>query len=103
MNSMARAQKLKELRARTDQELVSVIESELSLHFAHLTQEKKSEGDSDRARVRAENALGDTLKLLSKVEDGSERERLQRKLAQLRKALDRESAPDESHVQAAYS
>ena len=79
MNSMARVSKLAELRARTDRELVNVIENEveLGLHLA--------------------------LKLLPKVEDRSERRRLERKLKQIREALDRESVPSESRVQAAYS
>ncbi len=79
MNGMARVSKLAELRARTDRELVSVIGNEVELG-PHLA-----------------------LKLLPKVEDRSERRRLERKLKQIKEALDRKSVPNESRMQAAYS
>jgi hypothetical protein len=106
MRATLELSKLAELRAKTDQELVKIIDNELErgLRSALMTERAKSASDSDSAQpphIRAETTYADALKLLPVVDDHSERRRLERKLKQLREALDRPSAPDESWVKAA--
>ena len=108
MSATLELSKFAELRAKTDQELVKIIDNELErgLHFAIMTEGAKPASDSDSARppdIRAETAYAEALKLLPVVDDHSERRRLEKKLRQLREALDRPSTLDESWAQAAYS
>ena len=92
--------KLAELRAKTDRELAAVIQDELDLglDLVLLAAKKRSTSAADQARLKAENAL----KLLARVEDTSERQRLLGTLKHLQEALIRVSA-GESCAQAAYS
>ena len=108
MSATFELSKLAELRAKTDQELVNIIDSELErgLRTAFMTEAAKEASDSDSAQlphIRAEAAYAEALKLLPMVDDHSERRRLEKKLRQLREALDRPSTLDESWAQAAYS
>jgi hypothetical protein len=108
MSATLELSKLAELHAKTDQELIQVIDSDLErgLHSALMTEGAKSASDSDSAQpshIRAETAYAEALKLLSMVDDHSERIRLEKKLRLLREALDQPSTPDESWALAAYS
>ena len=93
MSTTLELSKLAELRAKTDQELVKVIDKELErgLHFALMTEGVKEASDSDSAQqpnIRAEAAYAEALKLLPMVDRHSERRRLEKKLRQLRETLD---------------
>ena len=108
MSATLELSKLAELRAKTDQELIKIIDNELErgLHSALMTEAAKEASDSDSAQpphIRAETAYAEALKLLPMVDDRSERRRLEKKLKQLREALDRPSTPVESWALAAYS
>ncbi|PYT23202.1 MAG: hypothetical protein DMG57_32810 [Acidobacteria bacterium] len=93
MSSVSIYSKLAELRAKTDQELVNLIDEELNLGFrVALT-----------APVTAAKAYTEAQKLTHKVEDPGERRRLESKLSQLRETLDGLSAPDILRVFAACS
>src|SRR5579864_4662137 len=96
--------KLAELRVKTDQELVRIINDQLErgLRLTLIAEGKSSTRTFHSTEpLHAEKAYAEGMKLLPMVEDPSERRRLERK--QLREALDRPSAPDESWAQAAYS
>lgn len=108
MSNTAEFSKLAELRVKTDRELVRIIEGELErgLRLALIGPGPKIVNHFDSTKpphASAAKAYADAVKLLPKVDDMTERGRLQSKLKQLREALDRVSAPDESRVQAAYS
>ena len=108
MSATLELSKLAELRAKTDQELVNIIDGELErgLRTAFMTEAAKKASDFDSVQpphIRAETAYAEALKLLPMVDDHSERRRLEMKLRQLREALDRPSTLDESWAQAAYS
>ena len=108
MSSVSTLFKLAELRAKTDRELVWVIdrELELGLRFALLAEQTETANGLGPARgshVRAEAAYAEAAKLLPRVDDPGERRRLERKLKHLRDALGRRSAPHEARVQLAYS
>ena len=109
MSATLELSKLAELRAKTDQELVNIIDGELErgLRTAFMTEAAKKASDFDSAQpphIRAEAAYAEALKLLPMVDDHSERRRLEKKLRQLLEALDRPSTPaDESWTQTAYS
>jgi hypothetical protein len=83
-----RSSKLAELRAKTDRDLAAVIDNalELGLLLAY------NETEVDPAGVlyrRAADIYVDTVMLIAVVKDASEQQWLERKLAQLRKDLDR--------------
>ena len=85
--------KLAELRARTDRQLIQIINNELErgLHFALLRTEPHSAydlGDTETAAAEAENACAYALSLVSRVDDAEERQRLESKVLRLRAALD---------------
>ncbi len=88
---MSNVSKLAELRGKTDRQLIHIINNELELGL-HLTLTVETSfaydfSNKELPHVRAEKACDDALRLLSKVDDISERQRLQRKLDQLREAL----------------
>src|SRR5690242_8753860 len=101
MSATLELSKLAELRAKTDQELVEVIDNELErgLSFAVMTEGAKPVPP----QIRAKTAYAEAMKLLPVVDDRSERRRLEKKLRQLREALDRPSMLDESWALAAHS
>jgi hypothetical protein len=89
MSATAQPSKLAELRAKTDRELVSIIDNavELGLLLA------ANEFGVDPAGVlhrRAADIYADTVMLIEKVENVQEQRRLEEKLRQLRNALDRQ-------------
>jgi hypothetical protein len=89
MSATAQPSKLAELRAKTDRELVSIIDNavELGLLLA------ANEFDVDPAGVlhrRAADIYADTVMLIEKVENVQEQRRLEEKLRQLHNALDRQ-------------
>ena len=93
MSATLELSKLAELRAKTDQELVKVIDNDLErgLHSALMTEGTRSASDSVSAlqpHIRAETAYAEALKLLPMVDCHSERRRLEKKLRQLRETLD---------------
>jgi hypothetical protein len=95
MSDTAKRSKLTELRAKTDRDLVRIIDNALEIGLLLAA----NEPDVDPAGVlhrRAADIYADTLMLASKVEDVGERRRLEEKLKQLRKSLDR-------HMQTASS
>ena len=88
MSATAPLSKLAELRAKTDEDLVRIIDNavEIGLLLA------ANEPDVDPVGVlhrRAADIYADTVMLVEKVENVGERRRLQEKLGQLRKSLDR--------------
>jgi len=92
MLKLSNVSKLAELRAKTDRQLIHVINSELDrgLHLA-LQAEAKSAYDCDGVappHVEAEKACAYALSLISRVDDTSERRRLESKLTRLGAALD---------------
>lgn len=76
------------LRARTDRELVALIEAALERGLLLLCQHPNGDGE------KAEQAHDEAVKLLSLVYEfsGSDRRRLDTKLAELRSALDADMA-----------
>jgi hypothetical protein len=93
MTKMSNVSKLAELRAKTDRQLIQIINTELErgLHLALLAAETKSGYDSDGAElpyVVAEKTCAYALGLVSRVDDTNERRRLESKLTRLRAALD---------------
>ena len=88
MSATAPLSKLAELRAKTDEDLVSIIDNALEAGLLLAA----NESDVDPAGVlhrRAADICADTVMLVEKVENVGERRRLQEKLRQLRKSLDR--------------
>jgi hypothetical protein len=88
MSATAQPSKLAELRAKTDRDLVSIIDNavELGLLLA------ANEFDVDPAGVlhrRAADIYANAVMLAEKVENVREQRRLEEKLRQLRKRLDR--------------
>ena len=84
---MSATSKLAELRAKTDRELVSIIDNALEVAVLLAA----NEPDVDPAGVlhrRAADIYADTLMLASKVEDVGERRRLEEKLRELRETLE---------------
>jgi len=93
MSSASVYSKLAELRAKTDHELVRLIDDQLNLGFrVALT-----------APATAAKVYAEARKLTDKVEDPGERRRLESKLSQLRETLDGLSAPDILQMFAACS
>jgi hypothetical protein len=90
MNATAHLTKLAELRAKTDRDLVSIIDNAVEVGVLLAA----NETDVDRAGVlhrRAADIYADTVMLPSKVEDVRERRRLEEKLRRLRNALDEQA------------
>ncbi|HUJ22497.1 MAG TPA: hypothetical protein VLX58_13280 [Bryobacteraceae bacterium] len=94
---MPKISKLAELRAKTDQELVKIIDDRLDLE---LRMASRIQVQSGAAKSRAEKSCREVSKLLSKVEDPEERRRLHQKFARLREALG-DSATSKPTLQAA--
>jgi hypothetical protein len=89
MSAMAQLSKLAELREKTDKELVSIIDNALETGLLLAA----NEDDVDPAGVlhhRAADIYTDTAMLVEKVENVREQRRLEGKLRQLRKSLDRQ-------------
>lgn len=89
---MSNVSKLAELRAKTDRQLIQIINSELDrgLHLALVNAEANSAYDFHGAEppvVEAEKACAYALGLVSKVDDTNERRRLESKLIRLGAAL----------------
>jgi hypothetical protein len=87
MTAISEVFKLAELRAKTDQQLVSLIDNALDLGMLLAANER----DVDPAGVlhrRAADIYGDTVMLVEKVEDVREQRRLEEKLSQLRDTLE---------------
>ena len=85
--------KLAELRARTDRQLIQIINNELErgLHLALLPAEADSAyhfGVTELHDAEAEKVCAYALSLLSRVDDTNERRRLESKVLRLRAALD---------------
>ena len=98
MSSTSQLSKLAELRVKTDQELAGIIDSELEfgIHSAFKS--------TDSPYLLARQAHDEALKLLPLIDDLTERRPLERKLQQLREALDGlSSTPDQLEVQTACS
>ena len=88
MSATAQLSKLAELRAKTDQDLVSIIDHALQVGLLLAAKEP----DVDPAGVlhrRAADIHANTVMLVAKVENVRERRRLEEKLRQLRKSVDR--------------
>ena len=97
MSATAQLFKLAELRAKTDRELVLLINNALDLGLLLVG----NEDDVDPAGVlhgRAADIYADTVMLVAVVENVRERRRLEGKLRQLRDALDRKVQSAEASV-----
>jgi hypothetical protein len=91
MSGTAQLSKLAELRAKTDRDLVSIIDNALEVGLLLAA----SEADVDSAGVlhrRAADIYRDTVMLVEKVENVGERRRLEEKLRQVRESLERRRA-----------
>jgi len=87
------ASKLAELRARTDRQLIQIINNQLErgLHLALLAAETESDyhfGVTELHHAEAEKVCAYALSLLTRVDDTNERRRSETKLLRLRGALD---------------
>ena len=91
MSATAQLSTLSELRAKTDRELVRIIDNalEVGLLIAATDTHVDSAG---RLYGRADKIYANTLTLLPKVEEMSERRRLAGKLKQLRDTLEQRRA-----------
>jgi hypothetical protein len=82
MSATAQLSKLAELRAKTDRDLVRIVDN--ALEVALLIAATNAQGDSvGRFHGRADRIYADTLMLVSKVENLGERQRLEGRLNQL--------------------
>jgi len=93
MTKISNMSKLARLRAKTDRQLIKIINNELErgLHLALLAAETNSAydfGDTEPPDAEAEKACAYALSLVSRVDDTNERQRLEGKLLRLRAALD---------------
>jgi hypothetical protein len=91
MSATAQLSKLAELRAKTDLDLVGIIDNAMELCLLLAA----NEPDLDLAGVlhrRAADIYADTVMLVEKVEHVRERRRLTDKLNQLRNTLERRQA-----------
>jgi hypothetical protein len=86
-SATAQLSKLAELRAKTDQQLVSLIDNALEVGLLLAANELDADPEGVLHR-RAEDTYGDTVMLVEKVENGREQRRLEEKLRQLRKSLE---------------
>ena len=91
MSATAQLSKLAELRAKTDQDLVSIIDHVLEVGLL-LGATNMPVDSAEPLHGRAEGMYANTLTLLPKVEDVSERRRLEGRLNQLRERLDQRQA-----------
>ena len=83
MTDVSQFSKLSELRRKTDQELVGLLNDGLELAFrlARATGSAKSYTEAQDVHAEVSN-------LLHKVDDANERRRLEKKLSELREILD---------------
>ena len=91
MSATAQLSKLAELRAKTDRDLVSIIDNALKLGLLLAS----NEPDVDPVGLlhrRVADIYADTVMLASKVEDVGERRRLQGRIEQLRESLEQRRA-----------
>ena len=89
MTAPAQQSKLAELRAKTDYDLVSIIDNAMELGLLLAA----NEPDVDPVGVlhrRAADIYADAVMLVEKVEAVRERRRLEEKLGRLRNTLDRQ-------------
>ena len=94
MTTASQCSKLAELRAKTDRDLVCLIDNALDLSLLLAANEE----DGDPVGVlhgRAANIYADAVMLVEKVEDVQEQRRLEEKLRRLLQSL------DERHAQVA--
>jgi len=91
MSVTTQLSKLAELRAKTDRDLVRIIENALEVGLL-LGATNTPVDSAERLHGRAEEIYANTLTLLPKVEDVSERRRLEGRLKLLRENLDRRRA-----------
>jgi hypothetical protein len=91
MSATAQLSKLAELRAKTDQDLVRIIDNALGVGLL-LGATNMPVDSAEPLHGRAEEIYADTLMLLPKIEDENERRRLEGRLNQLRESLDRRRA-----------
>ena len=83
----ATARKLAELRAKTDRELVRVIDNALEVVLLLATSDTQNDSER-RGHGRAQEIYASTVMLLPKVEDVSERRRLEGGMKELREGLE---------------
>ena len=91
MSATAQLSKLAELRAKTDRDLLTIIDNALDLGLLLAA----NEPDVDPAGVlhrRAADIYADTVMLVDRVDNVRERRRLEEKLRQLRESLERRRA-----------
>jgi translation initiation factor 2 gamma subunit (eIF-2gamma) len=88
MTATAQLSKLAELRAKTDQELVSIINNALDAGLLLAANEAHVDPDGVLHR-RAVDIYADTVMLVQKVEDVGERRRLEERLKQFQESLER--------------
>jgi hypothetical protein len=89
MTATAQQSKLAELRARTDRDLVRIIDNALEVALLLAANEPDVDPAGGLHR-RAADIYADAVMLVEKVEDVREQRRLEGKLRQLRNALDRQ-------------
>jgi hypothetical protein len=82
MTATAQLSKLAELRAKTDQELVSIIDNAMEVGILIAATDKHVDS-AGRLNDRAADIYSNTVMLISKVENLSERRRLESWLQQL--------------------
>ena len=91
MTDVSQFSKLAELRRKTDQELVGLLSDGLELGF-HLTrvaaETNTAASESAKSYEQAEDIHAEISNLLHKVDDVVEQRRLDKKLKELREALD---------------
>ena len=90
MSATAQLSKLAELRAKTDQDLVRIIDHAVEVGLLLVTDTHVD--SAGPLHVRAEEIYANTLTLIPKVEDVGERRRLEDKLKLLRESLDQRPA-----------
>jgi hypothetical protein len=91
MTATAQLSKLAELRAKTDRDLVSLIDNALEVGLLLAANQR----DADPAGVlhrRAADSYADMVMLVQKVETVSERRRLEGRLKLLRESLEQRQA-----------
>ena len=89
MSATAQLSKLAELRAKTDRDLVSIIDNALEVGLLLAANEPEVDPHGVLHR-RAADIYAETVRLVEKVEDVGERRQLEERVRQLRNALDRQ-------------
>ena len=89
MRATAQPSKLAELRAKTDRDLVSIIDNAVELGLL-LAANEFSVDPAGVLHRKAADIYADTVMLVEKVENVREQRRLEETLRQLRKSLDRQ-------------